>query len=262
MTEFDYTGQTVLVTGGMRGIGRAISEAFLRAGAQVWVCGRTVPASRDELPRADGREAHFIAADIRDMEQVDAMLAQIAQDSPTLDVVVHNAGGSPFAMAADASPRLLESVIRLNLVAPLQLAQRTNARMQQQATGGTQLFIGSISALRPSPGTAAYGAAKAGILNAVRTLAVEWAPKVRVVAVSPGLVLTETSQQQHYGDPEALREVAETVPLGRLASPQDIASACLFFASPHASYVSGANLVIDGGGERPAFLGAASVNHS
>ncbi len=78
MTEFDYTGQTVLVTGGMRGIGRAISEAFLRAGAQVWVCGRTAPADSGELPRA-GREAHFIAADIRDMEQVEAMLARIAQ---------------------------------------------------------------------------------------------------------------------------------------------------------------------------------------
>lgn len=260
MTGFDYTGQTVLVTGGMRGIGRAISEAFLRAGAQVFVCGRTAPTHDGELPHAEGRRARFIAADIRDIEQADAMLAQIAQHSPTLDVVVHNAGGAPYALVADASPRLLESVIRLNLVAPLQLAQRANARMQQQAGGGTQLFVGSISALRPSPGTAAYGAAKAGILNAVRSLAVEWAPKVRVVAVSPGLVLTETSQQQHYGDPEALRATAATVPLGRLAQPDDIASACLFLASPQASYVSGANLVLDGGGERPAFLDTASVN--
>ncbi|MEM5275400.1 SDR family oxidoreductase [Cupriavidus taiwanensis] len=259
---FDYTGRTVLVTGGMRGIGRAISAAFLRAGAQVFVCGRTAPADDSEVPAADGRSAHFIAADIRDLEQADAMLAQIAQASPTLDVVVHNAGGAPFALVADASPRLLESVIRLNLVAPLQLAQRCNARMQQQAGGGTQLFVGSVSALRPSPGTAAYGAAKAGILNAVRTLAVEWAPRVRVAAVSPGMVLTETSQQQHYGDPAALRSMAATVPLGRLALPDDIAAACLFLASPQASYVSGANLVIDGGGERPAFLDAASVNRT
>ncbi|WP_019447537.1 SDR family oxidoreductase [Cupriavidus sp. BIS7] len=260
MTGFDYTGQTVLVTGGMRGIGRAISEAFLRAGARVFVCGRTPPAHDGELPAADGRRAEFVAADIRDLEQVDAMLARIAEDGGALDVVVHNAGGSPFAMVADASPRLLESVIRLNLVAPLQLAQRANACMQRQPGGGTQLFVGSVSALRPSPGTAAYGAAKAGILNAVRTLAVEWAPKVRVTAVSPGLVLTETSQQQHFGDPAALREVAATVPLGRLAVPDDIASACLYLASPHAAYVTGANLVIDGGGERPAFLDAASVN--
>ncbi len=92
MTGFDYTGQTVLVTGGMRGIGRAISEAFLRAGAQVFVCGRTAPADDSELPAADGRSARFIPADIRDIEQADAMLAQIAQASPTLDVVIHNAG--------------------------------------------------------------------------------------------------------------------------------------------------------------------------
>ncbi|MBP0637918.1 SDR family oxidoreductase [Cupriavidus sp. AcVe19-6a] len=262
MTGFDYTGQSVLVTGGMRGIGRAISEAFLRAGAQVFVCGRTAPAHDGELPCANGRSARFIAADIRDLEQADAMLAAIAQASPTLDVVIHNAGGSPYALVADASPRLLESVIRLNLVAPLQLAQRVNARMQQQPGGGTQLFVGSVSALRPSPGTAAYGAAKAGILNAVRTLAVEWAPRVRVAAVSPGMVLTDTSRDQHYGDPEALRAMAATVPLNRLAQPDDIASACLFLASPQASYVSGANLVIDGGGERPAFLGAASLNRA
>lgn len=260
MTGFDYTGQAVLVTGGMRGIGRAISEAFLRAGAQVFICGRTAPAHDGDLPCTDGRTARFIAADIRDIEQVDAMLAQIAQATPTLDVAVHNAGGSPFALVAQASPRLLESVIRLNLVAPLQLAQRVNARMQPQPGGGTQLFVGSVSALRPSPGTAAYGAAKAGILNAVRTLAVEWAPKVRVAAVSPGMVQTDTSQQQHYGDPEALRAMAATVPLGRLAQPDDIANACLFLASPQASYVSGANLVIDGGGECPAFLDAASLN--
>jgi len=260
MKGFDYTGRTVLVTGGMRGIGRAISEAFLRAGAQVFVCGRSAPAHDGELPHAEGRSARFIAADIRDIEQVDAMLARIAEASAKLDVVVHNAGGSPFALVAQASPRLLESVIRLNLIAPLQLAQRANARMQQQESGGTQLFVGSVSALRPSPGTAAYGAAKAGILNAVRTLAVEWAPKVRVAAVSPGIVLTDTSQQQHYGEPEALRAVAATVPLGRLARPDDIADACLFLASPQASYVSGANLVIDGGGERPAFLDAASAN--
>lgn len=151
MTGFDYTGQAVLVTGGMRGIGRAISEAFLRAGAQVFVCGRTAPAHDGELPSADGRSARFIAADIRDLEQADAMLAEIAQASPTLDVVIHNAGGSPYALVAEASPRLLESVIRLNLVAPLQLAQRVNARMQRQPGGGTQLFVGSVSALRPRP---------------------------------------------------------------------------------------------------------------
>ena len=253
MTGIDFSGKTVLVTGGARGIGRAIAEGFLAAGARVFTCGRTPPAHGG----TQHRQAEFMAADIRDTEQVEALLTRIVDSAGSLDVVIHNAGGAPFALAADASPRLMESIIRLNLVAPLQLAQRANARMQAQASGGAQIFIGSVSALRPSPGTAAYGAAKAGILNAVRSLAVEWAPRVRVTAVSPGLVLTEAAQQQHYGDPATLQQVADTVPLGRLAAPRDIADACLFLASPHAAYVSGANLVIDGGGERPAFLDAA-----
>ncbi|QOT80914.1 SDR family oxidoreductase [Cupriavidus basilensis] len=253
MTGIDFSGKTVLVTGGARGIGRGIAEGFLAAGARVFTCGRTPP----ETAEGRSRQAEFITADIRDAEQVESLLSRIVDSAGSLDIVIHNAGGAPFALAADASPRLMDSIIRLNLVAPLQLAQRANARMQTQASGGTQIFIGSVSALRPSPGTAAYGAAKAGILNAVRSLAVEWAPRVRVTAVSPGLVLTETAQQQHYGDAATLQRVADTVPLGRLAAPRDIADACLFLASPHAAYVSGANLVIDGGGERPAFLDAA-----
>jgi NAD(P)-dependent dehydrogenase (short-subunit alcohol dehydrogenase family) len=122
--------------------------------------------------------------------------------------------------------------------------------------GGVILFIGSVSALRPSPGTAAYGAAKAGVLNLVRTLAVEWAPTVRVAAVSPGLVLTEEALP-HYGDADGLARVAATIPQGRLAQPEEIAAACLYLASPAAAYATGSNLVLDGGGERPAFLAAA-----
>lgn len=259
MMGFDFKDKTVLVTGGARGIGAAIAQAFLNAGATVYTCGRTPPDASQTLSPGATRHCEFIAADIRDGEQMEALLATIVGKSGSLDVVIHNVGGSPFAMAADASPRLMESVIRLNLIAPLQLAQRANALMQQQAGGGVQLFVGSVSALRPSPGTAAYGAAKAGILNAVRSLAVEWAPRVRVAAVSPGLVLTETAQQGHYGDADALQRVCSTIPLERLADPADIANACLFLASPNAAYVSGANLVVDGGGERPAFLAAATA---
>jgi NAD(P)-dependent dehydrogenase (short-subunit alcohol dehydrogenase family) len=146
-------------------------------------------------------------------------------------------------------------VIRLNLLAPLLFAQRANALMQGQAEGGSIVFITSVSALRPSPGTAAYGAAKAGLLSLAQSLAVEWAPKVRVNAVAAGMVRTELSHL-HYGDEAALARVAATVPLGRLASPRDVGDACLFLASPLASYVSGASLLVHGGGERPAFLAA------
>ena len=270
MTAFDFSGKVVLVTGGTKGIGAAIARAFLDAGATVYVCGRTPPGEiNPEASAVDGgtRSApRFMAADVRDIEALDALLARIEHEAGQLDVVVNNAGGAPFVLAAQASPRFTESVIRLNLLAPLQLAQRANTLMQKQATGGVLLFIGSVSGLRPSPGTAAYGAAKAGIVSAVRSLAVEWAPKVRVCAVSPSLVQTEAASSGHIGSDSdidgALAKVAATVPAGRLATPDDIASACLFLASPHASYASGSNLVLEGGGEMPAFLGATDLRHA
>ncbi|MDP9140105.1 MAG: SDR family oxidoreductase, partial [Pseudomonadota bacterium] len=144
---------------------------------------------------------------------------------------------------------------------PLHLAQKANAQMQQQAEGGVIIFVASVSALRPSPGTAAYGAAKAATLSLTQSLAVEWAPKVRVVAVSPGMVRTEQSEL-HYGDEAGIAAVSKTVPLGRMAVPDDIGNACVWLASPAASYIAGTNLVLHGGGERPAFLDAATVNAS
>ena len=107
-----------------------------------------------------------------------------------------------------------------------------------------------------SPGTAAYGAAKAGLHSLTQSLAVELAPKVRVNAVVPGLIRTEQAHL-HYGDEAGIARVAATVPLGRLGTPRDVGDACLFLASPLAAYVSGTTLLVHGGGERPAFLGAA-----
>ena len=127
--------------------------------------------------------------------------------------------------------------------------------MQDQEEGGSIINITSVSGLRPSPGTAAYGAAKAGLVSLTQSLAVEWAPRVRVNALSAGLIATE-SADAHYGGPAGMAAVAATVPLGRFGTPGDVAGICLFLASPLAAYVSGANLVAHGGGERPAFLTA------
>ncbi len=251
---FDGTGKVAIVTGGSRGIGRGIAERFLATGAEVVICGRNEP---DELPSADGRVASFVAADVREPDDVDNLVATTADRHGRLDVLVNNAGGSPNAPAADASPRFSESIVRLNLLAPLFCAQRANAVMQEQPEGGAIVNVASVSGTRPSPGTAAYGAAKAGLLNLTRTLAVEWAPKVRVNAVVAGLIRTEQAHL-HYGDEEGIVAVATTVPLGRLGGPADVADACLFLASPLADYISGAELRVDGGGERPAFLGAAN----
>lgn len=251
-----HAGSVVLVTGGAKGIGRGISERFLAAGAAVVVCGRKQP---DELPSVDGRSAEFVSADVRDNDAAEAMVDDIVARHGRLDVLVNNAGGSPFAMADATSPRFSEAIIRLNLLAPMHLAQLANRHMQAQDSGGVVLFIGSIGGMRPSPGTSAYGAAKAGILNLTRSLAIEWAPKVRVAAVSPGLIRTEQAHQ-HYGDEEGIASVAATIPAGRMGQPEEIGDACVWLASDQAGFSAGTNLLLDGGGEMPSFLAEANVN--
>jgi NAD(P)-dependent dehydrogenase (short-subunit alcohol dehydrogenase family) len=222
-SPLDFTGRVALITGGSRGIGRGIAEVFLASGADVAVCGRKAP---DELPGAGGKSAIFVGADVRDPEQVEKMVDEVTERLGRLDVLVNNAGGAPFAEAATVSPRFSEKIVQLNLTAALHCAQQANRVMQRQDTGGSIINIASVSGVRPSPGTAAYGAAKAGLINLSGTLAIEWGPKVRVNAISASMILTE---QAH-------------------------------FASPLASYVSGANLLLHGGGETPAFLSAATVN--
>ncbi len=243
----DMSGLVVLVTGGTKGIGRGIVDRFASLGAEVVACGRTEPDAPSNQPHGT-----FVACDVRDPDSVAAMVDTIVARFGHLDVVVNNAGGSPAAEAATASPRFSESIIRLNLLAPLHVAQAANRVMQTQEHGGSIINIASVSGMRPSPGAAAYGAAKAGLLNLTQTLAVEWAPKVRVNAVSAGLVRTELAHL-HYGDEDSIARVGATVPLGRMATPTDIADACVFFASPLSSYASGATLLLHGGGERPAY---------
>jgi NAD(P)-dependent dehydrogenase (short-subunit alcohol dehydrogenase family) len=251
--RLDHTGRVVVITGGTKGIGRVLVQRFLDWGAEVVTCGRTEP---DDLPSTGGRTASFVAADVRDPEQAAAVVDAAVDRHGRLDAVVNNAGGAPAADAATASPRFSESIVRLNLLAPLHVAQRANHHMQQ-GDGGVIVNIASVSGTRPSPGTAAYGAAKAGLLSLTQSLAVEWAPKVRVVGIVAGLIATEQAEL-HYGDAEAQARVAATVPLGRLGTPEDLAQACRWLTSPLASYVSGSAVWVHGGGEAPAYLEAVS----
>ena len=250
--SIDLSGRVAIVTGGARGVGRGIAKRLLEAGAQVVICGRSEPESP---PEGGGRKALFLPCDVRDAEQVAGLVRETVSRCGRLDVLVNNAGGAPGAEAATASPRFHEKIISLNLTAGLHCAQAANTVMQGQPEGGVIVNITSVSALRPSPGTAAYAAAKAGLVALTQSLAVEWAPKVRVVAVAAGMVRTELSHL-HYGDDAGVRRVGATVPLGRMAEPEDVGDACAFLASPLASYVSGATLLLHGGGERPTFLSA------
>jgi NAD(P)-dependent dehydrogenase (short-subunit alcohol dehydrogenase family) len=253
----DLTGQSVIVTGGARGVGRGITAGFLAAGADVTICGRTEPES---APAVDRRSAVFVTADVREPDDVERLVADVVSRLGRVDVLVNNAGGSPPADSATASPRFSRAIIDLNLTAPLICSQAVYAVMKDQESGGAIVNIASVSGTRPNPGSAAYGAAKAGLLNLTQTLAVDFAPKVRVNAVTAGLILTE---QAHlfYGDEEGIAAVSATVPLGRMGTPDDIAGVCLFLASPLAAYVSGANVLVHGGGEMPAYKDAAKNTH-
>ncbi|GGL15034.1 SDR family oxidoreductase [Planomonospora parontospora] len=246
-TAMDFTGRAVLVTGGTRGIGFAIAEAFLAAGAEVVVCGRAEPAA---LPGAGGRTARFVAADVRDAAAAAELVERTAGLLGRLDVLVNNAGGSPSADAATVSPRFVARVVDLNLLAPFHVAQPANRVMQDQEGGGSIVNIGSVAAHDPQPGIAAYSAAKAGLLALTRALALEWSPKVRVNHITTGLVRTEAAAQVYGEDGGAA--VAGVIPMGRMAVPADVAGACLYLASGLSSYVTGADIAVHGGGEFPA----------
>lgn len=243
----DLFGRVVLVTGGTKGIGLGISREFIAAGATVVTCSRT------EVEPIEGTTHHV--CDIRDPDSVGAMVDALVAEHGRLDVLVNNAGGAPYALAADASPRFHDKIVGLNLLAPLAVAQAANSVMQQQETGGAIVNISSISALRPSPGTAAYGAAKAGVDSLTKSLAVEWAPRVRMNAIDVGLCRTENTDD-HYGGDAGVAAIERTIPLGRMAQPVEVGRVAVFLASDLASYVSGARIECHGGGEPPPFLSA------
>jgi NAD(P)-dependent dehydrogenase (short-subunit alcohol dehydrogenase family) len=247
--DLDLAGSVALVTGGVRGVGLGISRVLVECGVTVVACAR-----RPHDLAVRGIEFH--TCDVRDADQVHALVETILDRHGRLDVLVNNAGGSPYAEAATAGPNFHAKIVELNLLAPLLVSQAANAVMQGQDGGGAIVMVSSISGHRASPGTAAYGAAKAGLDNLVASLAVEWAPKVRVNSVVAGMVRTEQSHL-HYGDEEGVAAVGRTVPLGRLAAPEEIGQCVAFLASPLASYVSGSTLTAHGGGEVPAFLASA-----
>ncbi len=245
-----FENLTVVVTGGTRGLGLGITKAFLSASANVVVSARNKP---DSLPEVNQNMALFFAADVRDVEQSQGLVDYAIEQTGRLDILINNAGGSPEVDAATASPRFTEAIIRLNLIAPMVLSQQAYVAMTRNDGGGSIVNIASVSAIRPSPGTAAYGAAKAGLVNVSRSLAQEWAPAVRVNTIIAGLAKTESSQD-HYGGEAGIKKIEQRMPMQRMAEPDDIAKACLYLSSEQADYVSGATLEVHGGGEPPAFL--------
>jgi NAD(P)-dependent dehydrogenase (short-subunit alcohol dehydrogenase family) len=247
--DFQLGGRVVLVTGGVRGVGAGISAVFAAQGATVVTCARRT---------VEGLPYEFHPCDVRDDDAVKALIDAVVARHGRLDVVVNNAGGSPYVPAAESSAKFSRKIIELNLLAPLSVSTHANAVMQTQVGGGSIVNITSVSGRRPTPGTAPYGAAKAGMESITSTLAVEWAPKVRVNSVVVGMVETEQSEL-FYGDADSIAAISRNVPLGRLGKPTDVGWAAAFLASDAASYVSGASLEVHGGGEPPHYLATTTA---
>ena len=243
------------MTGGGRGVGRGISERFLDAGAD----GRGLQPHAAGDAAVERRRARppSSRATCASRSRSSAWSPRSSARFGRLDVLVNNAGGSPLRRGGDRVAALLgvDRAPEPARAAPLRAAgERGDAGRRRRAARSSTSR--ACSAVRPSPGTAAYAAAKAGLLALTQTLAVEWAPKVRVNAVTAGMIRTEQAHaplRRRGGH----RGVGATIPLGRIGEPRDVGDACLFLASPLARYVSGASLLVHGGGERPAFLGAA-----
>src|SRR5215211_5829862 len=246
---FRLDGRVAVVTGSGRGIGRAIALALADAGADVVVTARRaaeVGAVAEEV-RARGRRALEVPADLRG-DTPERLAAAAVAELGRLDVWVNNAGGTddpsvrPLAQTSDQQ---LRDMLELNLVALLACVRAAVARLPR---GGAIVTIASGAGMRPAPGTGAYGASKAAVLNLTATLAAELAPRgIRVNAVSPGMVPTETFFSALRLTEADLPRLIATVPLGRLGTPEDMAAAVLYLAGPASSWVTGQNVLVGGG---------------
>jgi NAD(P)-dependent dehydrogenase (short-subunit alcohol dehydrogenase family) len=249
----DLTGKVVLVTGGVSGIGAGISLRFLEAGATVATCSRRIPES---LPTFGERTVEHELCDIRKSTECHRWVSGVMQRHGRIDVLVNNAGGGREVASELADPAVIEKIIQLNLTAAFFTSQAVYQSMSSGG-GGSIINIASVSAVRSSPFSAAYGAAKAGLVNLTESLAMEWGGRgIRVNSLIVGLVATPNSYE-HYGGEAGLARIGAMLPLGRMGEPADVADVCLFLSSPLARYVSGAQIAVHGGGEKPVFLDLA-----
>ena len=253
MTNINFKNKTVVITGGSKGIGLEITKTFLKHQANVIVLARNKPKRKIQ---SKGNAGYFIECDIRNTDSIDSAIKDIASKYKSIDVLINNAGGAPMADSLTASPKFHEAIIDLNLTAPLNLSQKIAKKMIKQKTVSNIINISSVTATRPTPGSAAYGAAKGALVNLTKTLAVEWAPKIKVNSIIVGYIETENSIL-HYGSKSEIKKVAKTIPLKRMGQPQDVANACIFFASILAEWVTGSAMEVHGGGESPAYLDVA-----
>lgn len=247
LDRFSLKGKVAIVTGSGRGIGQGIAMAFAEAGADVVCTART--ATQIEAVAAEirqlGRRALPIPCDMREKEQIEAMVAKAVDELGRVDILVNNAGSATRRTLMTASQRSLEGDLRENLVSVF-LCVRAVAPVMQNQKSGAIVNISSRESQMPSLGEGGYGAAKAALNNMTRTLAWELAPHIRVNAILPGSIMTPAIVER-MGFMKALLE--EATPMGRTGTPEDIALAAIYLASSASDWVTGRLLEVDGGME-------------
>jgi 2,4-dienoyl-CoA reductase [(3E)-enoyl-CoA-producing], mitochondrial len=244
----DLRGRVVLVTGGAGGIGRALCEAFAQAGADVAVVSRKPSPEVADRVRALGRRAVTVPCDVRELAQCQAAVARVVSELGRLDVLVNNHGANFLAPAATISQNGWRAILSVVLDGTFHMSRAAFDPLRESGRGRI-ISLAATNALLGSPLMAPSGAGKAGVISLMESLAVEWAPfGITCNSVSPGPVDTEGANQRLWADEDAYQRVARRVPLGRrLARPADVVGPVLFLASDDAAFVTGAEIVVDGG---------------
>ena len=246
---FDLSGRVAVVTGASRGIGEAIARTLADNGARVIVSSRKLDGCEAVATsiRAAGGDARAHACHIGDLDQIGSLFGWLARDAGRLDVLVNNAATNPLhGSVLDADPAAFAKTVDVNFRGYWFMCQRA-ARLMAASGGGSIVNIASVTAERPMDGIGVYGATKAAVVNLTQAFARECAPLgVRVNAVLPGLVNTKMAAVLQT-DAEVRARALSAIPLGRIAEPDDIVGAVLYFASRASSYTTGASLRVDGG---------------
>jgi NAD(P)-dependent dehydrogenase (short-subunit alcohol dehydrogenase family) len=253
LPEKTYEGRVGIITGGATGIGNAIAREVARLGGRVVLVSRkeeklapAVEQIRSETGRADA--ASFHALDVRDAEAVEAMAAKVDADFGRIDFLVNNAAGNFIVAAEELSVNGWNSVIGIVLNGTFYCSSAVGKRMIAKKNGGAILNVIANYAWTGGPGVIHSASAKAGVLAMTRTLAVEWARhKIRVNAIAPGPVDTPGAAERLFPDPMIMEGIRKTIPLRRFANLEEIANAATYMLSDFASYMTGENVVIDGG---------------
>jgi gluconate 5-dehydrogenase len=246
---FDLSGRGAVVTGGGRGIGRAIARGLAQHGAAVLIAEKD--AERGEAAaralRDEGLAVHALATDVTDRDSVEHALDAAQERLGVFDILVNNAGMSQRTPAEAYADDDLERMLRLNLCGVFLAMQCAARRWIASGTRGAIVNLASFASVVADPLSAPYAATKGAVLQLTRTCAVEWAPHgIRVNAIGPGYTRTDMTRGA-LGEPDTYARIVERTPLGRVAEPEEMAGAAVFLASEAAGYVTGHLLMVDGG---------------